>query len=286
MAITAVGESQEFTYNGNVQEFLVPFSGLYKLEVYGSKGGTSTYGGYSKGGYSNGYKMLKKGEVLYVCCGGVPYNGGGSPSGSDAGTIYTGSTAGGGATHIAKRTGLLSELENHKDDILIVAGGAGGSVSQTYFAKDLLGGTGGGTSGGKGKSYNGTSFYDVGNGGTQSAGGEGDAPQSTGSFGKGGDGYGACGGGGGYYGGSGGTGYNSGAGGSGYIGGVPRIEYKGNVYESQTVQGGGLASTGKAVITLVEKSMPLIYAVENGIAKEIAGIFFGDKEIEDIKIID
>lgn len=283
MAITAVGESQEFVYSGNMQTFLVPMSGLYQLEVYGSKGGISTYGGYSKGGYSKGYVLLKKGEILYVCCGGVPYNGGGSPDGSDAGTIYTGSTAGGGATHIAKRAGLLSELENHKDDILIVAGGAGGSVAQTYYQKDLLGGVGGGTSGGKGKSYNGTSFYDVGNGGTQSAGGKGDASKSTGSFGKGGNGYGACGGGGGYYGGSGGTGYNGGAGGSGYIGGVPRIEYKGNVYEPQTVQGGGLASTGKAVLTLIEKSIPLIYAVENGVVKEIGGIFFGNKEISDIK---
>lgn len=286
MAITAVGESQEFVYSGNMQTFLVPMSGLYQLEVYGSKGGASIYGGYTEGGYSKGYTLLKKGETLYICCGGIPYNGGGSPSGSDAGTIYTGSTAGGGATHIAKRAGLLSELENHKNDILIVAGGAGGSVGQTYYAKDLLGGAGGGTSGGKGKSYNGTSFYDVGNGGTQSAGGKGDVSKSTGSFGKGGDGYGACGGGGGYYGGSGGTGYNSGGGGSGYIGGVPRIEYKGKVYEPQTVLGGGLASTGKAILTLIEKSIPLIYAAENGVAKEIDGIFFGSKEISDIKIID
>lgn len=283
MTMAAVGDNQEFVYEGKIQEFLVPMSGLYQLEVYGSKGGTSVYGGYSRGGYSRGYAMLKKGEVLYVCCGGVPYNGGGSTGGGDTGTIYTGSTSGGGATHIARRTGLLSELENNKDDILIVAGGAGGSVSQTYFQKDLLGGAGGGASGGKGKSYNGTTFYEVGNGGTQSNGGQGDVSKSTGSFGKGGSGYGACGGGGGYYGGSGGTGYNSGAGGSGYIGGVPRIEYKGTLYEPQTIQGGGIESTGRAIITLIAKTIPKIYIAENGVPKEIVGVFYGNAEITDVQ---
>lgn len=254
MGITAVGESQVFEYTGSIQEFVAPYSGLYQLEVWGCKGGATSTGICSNGGYSKGYAFLKKGETLFVGCGGIPYNGGGSPSGSDAGTIYQGSTAGGGATHIAKRTGTLSDLEDYKDDVIIVAGGAGGSVRQVYFAKDLAGGAGGGLSGGKGKSYNGTSLYDTGNGGSQSTGGAGDVEKSTGSFGKGGDGYGACGGGGGYYGGSGGTGYNSGGGGSGYIGGVPEISFKGNVYSPFT-QNGVNNGTGTATITFLIKDL-------------------------------
>ena len=92
MAITKAGESQSFGYTGGVQSFTIPFDGLYKLEVYGARGGnyvkpgsgtgsnvgSSHNGGY--GGYACGYKQLTKGQVLYIVCGG-------------AGTFTAGTTA-------------------------------------------------------------------------------------------------------------------------------------------------------------------------------------------------
>ena len=53
------------------------------------------------------------------------YNGGGSGYSSYNNAESFGS-GGGGATHIATKSGLLSSLENSKDSILIVAGGGGG----------------------------------------------------------------------------------------------------------------------------------------------------------------
>mgnify|MGYP005756922215 CR=1 FL=1 len=114
---------------------------------------------------------------------------------------------GGGATHIALRSGLLSTLSSYIDEILLVAGGGGASSSSSRSNK---GGDGGGYIGDIGNSNGGRS-YRV-NGGTQTAGGR---PNSSsygraGSFGQGGAGrspYG-CGGGGGFYGGAGSAGYS------------------------------------------------------------------------------
>ena len=70
-----VGESQRFNYTGGVQSFTVPYTGIYKLEVYGSEGHPEGYpgngnwqaqGNVGYGGYSKGYKKLKKGDVLSV----------------------------------------------------------------------------------------------------------------------------------------------------------------------------------------------------------------------------
>ena len=129
-----------FAYTGSEEVLSVPYNGTYKLEVWGAQGGNTTrsVGGY--GGYSTGTITLNKNDTLYINVGGqgetsltsAPdirtiggYNGGGY------GYIYSGVTllaaGGGGATHISTRTGLLSELENNKEDILIVAGGGAGA---------------------------------------------------------------------------------------------------------------------------------------------------------------
>ena len=193
------------------QEFTAHRNGLYKLEVWGAEGGSiSSKGG--AGAYSSGYISLNKGDKLYVNVGGTTeddtggYNGGGS--------ITNNKYGGGGATHIAKITGLLSSLENAKDDLLIVAAGGGGE------GNGYAGGSGGGISGNNGNGD------DPGKGGTQSYGGAaGKLGSNAGTFGQGGSGdwhsENLGGGGGGYYGGSSGGGSNnngSGGGGSGYIG--------------------------------------------------------------------
>ncbi len=86
-----------FTYTGNIQTFIAPYSGTYKLETWGAQGGTTQgyLGGF--GAYSFGEIWLTKGETIYIAIGGAGigatapgqslaggYNGGGSVTGSSA----------------------------------------------------------------------------------------------------------------------------------------------------------------------------------------------------------
>ena len=227
----------DFPFTGNVETYVVPATGTYKLEVWGGAGGNgnqsdynavSTYGG--KGGYSTGELLLTAGQTLYVCVAGagtsVPtgavssttilpggYNGGGSKALSTSGEY---GSSGGGATHIATSPGILSTLSSDQSAVIIVAGGGGG-----HGEDDEQGGAGGGTSGvvGSGQSSTATA-------GSQTAGGTNASNSSAnGSFGQGGNTIGdGGGGGGGWYGGaspssseSSGSDGGGGSGGSGYI---------------------------------------------------------------------
>ena len=184
--------NKSYTTSGE-QTYTVPTTGTYKLEVWGAQGGEN--GGY--GGYSTGKVNLKSGEKIYINIGGLgvskdsgsAYNGGGRGY-----ATYATCGSGGGATHIAKVSGLLSTLSSKTSNILIVAGGGDG------YCHDTTGGSGGGISGGGS------------NPGTQTSGN---------AFGVGaGVSSGCCmrgGGGGGYYGGS-HSDNAPGSGGSGYIG--------------------------------------------------------------------
>ena len=220
-----------FNCSNEIAQYVVPHTGTYKLEVYGGKGGDAklndvdiNFGGL--GGYSFGEVQLTAGDVLYVVVGGngvsdykgrksLPggFNGGGD-SFSDSSLSSCSRASGGGATHIALRSGLLSELENYTNDVLIVAGGGGGASNFNNYKG--YGGAGGGLTGGDGVGSDGT----AGLGGTQSSGGTG---QYNGSFGQGGSvperggHYGGAGGGGGYYGGGSGGNNISAGGGSGYL---------------------------------------------------------------------
>ena len=216
----------EYDYTGTEETYTVYKDGLYKIETWGAQGGTKdTYiGGY--GGYSVGQISLNNSDKLYINVGGAGgsnstqdnaggYNGGGY-SGSYNGSYSFG---GGGATHIAKTSGLLSTLENNKDEIIIVSGGGGGAASATTSP----GGSGGGYNGVDGitsvSQWNSSTYIPVGatqNGPGYAYGGS----TRQGKFGSGitsPSGAWGGGGGGGYYGG--GTGYGTtGSGGSGYIG--------------------------------------------------------------------
>lgn len=77
--------------------------------------------------------------LIYIVVGGAGkkfisnptsagYNGGGICSNWQNGEAC----GGGGATHIATKTGLLSSLTSYKEDILIVAGGGGGGDDSGY----------------------------------------------------------------------------------------------------------------------------------------------------------
>ena len=217
---------QKFSYDGQIHSLTIPYTGKYKLQVWGASGGGanegSSKGGF--GGYSEGFVDLNAEDVLYVCVGGkgnpssgstmgaAGYNGGGTGDNRSMGNIVRG--AGGGATHIARVTGLLNELSSNLSDILIVAGGGGGAGFYSGSSYGI-GGSGGGFQGATGYSRDGNS----GVGGTQIAGGSG---YGAGSFGQGGNfssghTYGGSGGGAGLYGGGASENNGGAGGGSGYI---------------------------------------------------------------------
>ena len=209
-----------FGYEGEVKEVSIPEGTEYvKLEVWGAQGGYRTdesKGG--KGGYAVGVLTdLSEISNLYVCVGSSG-NTGGTSGGYNGGGSRETFNGGGGATHIATATGVLSGLSGNTGAVLIVAGGGGSDGGSSKS-----GGAGGGTNG-----IDPTEGWgDAGAGGTQNAGGTG-GNGNSGSFGQGGagayasDGY-AGAGGGGWYGGGGSYPDTSsdddkgGAGGSGYV---------------------------------------------------------------------
>ena len=205
-----------FTYTGDYYSWTVP-AGIASVTVdaFGAQGGnTPNVAGGGKGGRVQATLAVTSGATLFIYVGGQGasnsnggYNGGGTANGVQYGA------SGGGATHIATASGLLSTLSASQSSVLLAAGGGGGSG---YYNG---GGAGGGLTGGKGTDYNAT--WTGGSGGTQSAGGAaGNAYCSSpvaGSFGQGGGNgsYHCTGGGGGWYGGGQGA-VGGGGGGSSY----------------------------------------------------------------------
>ena len=221
-----ISSNNRFDYTGREQTFTIPKTGYYKLETWGAQGGygawgssPNKYGGY--GGYAVGVAYLAQGTTLYINIGqkgqqySGGYNGGGNGSYSRV-DEYSG--GGGGATHIATRSGLLSTFSNSISNLLIVAGGGGGGSTCSSEDTDTIigGGSGGGYIGG-------SNYRNLSTGGSSSSSGVINSGfGNRGSFGKGGDGYisgtrceSSGGGGGGYYGGV--SSNYGGTGGSGYI---------------------------------------------------------------------
>lgn len=147
-----------FAYTGGEQKFTVPTNGVYKLETWGAQGGNNDgsmkFDG-AAGGYSAGLIKLTTNNTLYINVGGqgqpgnkngssTLFGGAGGYNGGGTGGLglsgYASANGGGGATHIATKSGLLSSLENFKDSILIVSGGGGGFTSSCV----AVGGSGGG----------------------------------------------------------------------------------------------------------------------------------------------
>ena len=137
-----------FAYTGGEQKFTVPTNGVYKLETWGAQGGNNDgsmkFDG-AAGGYSVGLIKLTTNNTLYINVGGqgqpgnkngssTLFGGAGGYNGGGTGGLglsgYASANGGGGATHIATKSGLLSSLENFKDSILIVSGGGGGFTYQ------------------------------------------------------------------------------------------------------------------------------------------------------------
>ena len=187
--VYAVGTEFDFNYTGDYQTFVVPKTGVYKLETWGAQGGHRGSNNGGKGGYTSGTIYLTRGDILYVYVGGngttnKGYNGGGLLPDLN---IY-----GGGATDIRLTSGAWDSEEGLKTR-LIVSGG-GGSVGST------------GNSGGAGGLSGVSASSGCGSGGAGAT--IAAAGSYRASFGKGGNGLHASGG----YGGAGGGGFFGGGG--------------------------------------------------------------------------
>lgn len=165
-----VGATWSFNYSGEETKFKIPCDGTYKLETWGAQGGnynSSLSGGY--GAYAVGNVELSHSTDIYINIGGQGsvtnsspnqvakggYNGGGNGMNNPT-TDARIATGGGGATHLALKSGLLSSFENDLDKLLIVSAGGSGTwsllVSSDYRIHSL--GHAGGISGVQGIGYN------------------------------------------------------------------------------------------------------------------------------------
>ena len=274
-----------FDYTGDEQTFTAPVSGTYRLETWGAQGGDTSMSGKNAkiggaGGFSSGNINLLKNEIIYIniagkgngcikssendnrfgalCNGG--YNGGGSSLSNNLANDNAGT--GGGATHIALESGLLSSLVAKPKKILIVASGGGGSYSWKDVSYAANGGEGGGIMGNNGYLSSYYSDYLPGYGGTQTMPGQGGTMRGEkGTFGQGGNGgnCGSAGGGGGFYGG-GASAHNGAGGGSGYIGNpllTNKVMYCYNCEESSE-------ESTKTISTTCSEEMPTSYCAKKG----------------------
>ncbi|MEG1900404.1 MAG: glycine rich domain-containing protein, partial [Bacilli bacterium] len=186
------------------QVFVVPYTGTYKVELWGASDRYANQTGIGIGGYVSGLIYLESNKIIYIYVGGNIKSFNGGITMTDARGIISTS---GGATDIRITSGQWDNFESLKSRIIISAGG--GTVSHGG-----VGGYGGGLIGYDGipmlnSSLTGPETF--GTGSTQTMGGKagyfnwsGGGPTNGlfGIGGKGNDSYGGSGGGG-YYGGGG-----------------------------------------------------------------------------------
>jgi hypothetical protein len=206
-----------FLYSGAMQTYVVP-AGVttVTIETWGAQGGANWVNNVNFGGYSKADFPVTPGETLYIYVGEQPttitggFNGGGNGEGAGKG--------GGGASDVRQGGTTLNSR-------IIVGGGGGGAG---YWSNlHVVGGVGGGLTGGNGYRDPDFSSNPGGLGGGQSSAGANGTcvsfnnPACAGGFGYGGapsgcgcEGYG---GGGGWYGGAGSGNCRGGGGGSGYV---------------------------------------------------------------------
>ncbi len=245
----------DFPYTGSYVTFTIPQDGIYEFEVWGGCGGDAKIddlvaeGGL--GGHSKGYKKMKKDEVIYVYNGGAANGTSYGVNGGGDGYSYTNAkqygAAGGGATHVATKSGVIGYSSNsglsyaNRDCVLIVAGGGGGGGIDNGTVHK--GGDGGGERGGDG-SGGALGGRQISTGSSPSM-NFGIAPSYSYSSTT------YSGGGGGWFGGNYGLRGQSGAGGSGYIDGVAPFTHNGKYYPAET-EAGVNKGHGKAFIRYVE----------------------------------
>lgn len=173
----------------STQIFVAPYTGKYRIELWGASGGNSAYfqendlldKKHGRGAYTSGELSLKAGEILYVQVGGKGknatvvedlnrftnfgypsqggaggYNGGGS--GHDDPEANAGG-GGGGATDVRLSGGLANDFDSLKSRIMVAAG-AGGMSRYYEYGGDIAAGSGESGSGGTLNGINGKVLLD------------------------------------------------------------------------------------------------------------------------------
>ena len=160
-------EATDFSYTGAVQEYTVPATGDYLLEVWGAQGGTAYNTSYQggKGGYSRGIVKLTAGTKLYIYVGG---QGKATGTSSTVGTLSGAGFNGGGKGVITAYSGTTtwsapggggSDIRIAQDSLyarVIAAGGGSGGTRTSDGHTGSKGYGGGTTSGAGGTSYQAT----------------------------------------------------------------------------------------------------------------------------------
>ena len=188
--------TKTYSYTGDYQLFTAPYTGSYKIELWGAQGGSGQYTGKTlyyggKGSYTSGTILLNKGEDIYIYVGGSGTSVSGSSSatvtnngknynGGGRATFYSNNSVGGGgggATDVRYFSStptndelVWSSTKGLNSRIMVAAGGGG---AKSHSSSPSYSGTGG--AGGILVGYNGTSAnstcYAYGSGGTQIGGG-------------------------------------------------------------------------------------------------------------------
>ena len=122
-------------YTGNVQTFTAPYTGTYKIECWGARGGGNSSDEHGNGAYTEGLINLSKGGELYLYVGSRGTSGESTGIYSSDGTFnggggYTGYSdyncaTGGGATDIRLISGNWNDFNSLKSRIMVAAGAGG-----------------------------------------------------------------------------------------------------------------------------------------------------------------
>ena len=131
--------SYTYNYTGNYETFIAPYTGIYKIELWGAAG-NDNYDGTTKSGkgsYTSGNIKLVKGTKLYVYIGqkGQAVNGGIT---FNNGHANANGWNGGGATDIRVISGNWDNDESINSRIMVAAGGGTG-----YEDNKIVGDAGG-----------------------------------------------------------------------------------------------------------------------------------------------
>ncbi len=163
-----LGKVYEFNFKAEAQEFKIPCSGKYKVELWGAEGGGNSEHISGKGGYVSGNIDIKKNQTIYIYTGENPkYTStrcnSTNPNQSFNGTTRASCASGGGATDIRLlKTDNWYDFTSLKTRI-IVAGGGGGAIYNGF------GGSSGGLTGYDGIGLGNNSAYEIGTGGAQTS---------------------------------------------------------------------------------------------------------------------
>ena len=136
-----------FDYTGGEQVMDIIVDGVYSLEAWGAQGGDYTFdapGGY--GAYAYDEIELHKGDKLYVNVGQKGSHAGATDS-PNCYAAYNGGAkcntdcgGGGGATHIAAKSGTLANVSVNYVYIVAGAGGGGNKNTNSYGIRRIYGG--------------------------------------------------------------------------------------------------------------------------------------------------